>query len=266
MRINEEMKMVKLVASDLDGTILLNGAQRVDSSLMETIGKLSDMGVIFAPASGRQIVSLKRLFEPVSDRLLYIAENGALVEYKGEVIAKTAMDRELALEIIEDVMKIPSCEVLVSGRNTAYIKPKTKEYYYRMTEVVNYHTTLVDSFTEINEDILKVAVCDLSGIDNSKDYLKSTWGGKASAVVSGTLYLDFMANDVSKGRAMKQIQEHFGLGKDECMAFGDNFNDCDMLDCVEYSYVMEKAVDEVKKHGKYVTSLVEGTLKKYFNI
>lgn len=40
-------------------------------------------------------MSLKRLFEPVSDRLVYISENGALSEYKGEVIAKTAMDRSL---------------------------------------------------------------------------------------------------------------------------------------------------------------------------
>ena len=61
-------------------------------------------GVIFAPASGRQITSLKRLFEPVSNKLAYIAENGALVEYRGETIGKTPMDRKLALEIIEDVI------------------------------------------------------------------------------------------------------------------------------------------------------------------
>ena len=88
--------MVKLIASDLDGTILRHGAQKVDKSTIEVIGKLLDAGLLFAPASGRQIVSLKRLFEPVSDRLVYISENGALSEYRGEVIAKTAMERNLA--------------------------------------------------------------------------------------------------------------------------------------------------------------------------
>ena len=92
--------MVKFVASDLDGTLLLNGAQSVDESAIQYINKLVDKGVIFAPASGRQITSLKRLFGAVSDKLAYIAENGALVEYKGETIGKTAMDRKLALEII----------------------------------------------------------------------------------------------------------------------------------------------------------------------
>lgn len=256
--------MIKLIASDMDGTILLDGAQSVDKSLIETIGRLNDKGIIFAPASGRQMTSLVRLFEPVSKDLLFIAENGALVKYKDDVIAKTPLDRQLALDIIEDVINIPNCEVLVSGEKTAYIKPKTETYYNRMTKVVNYHTTIVDKFSDIDEDILKVAVCDLSGIDNSKDYLKQRWGENAAATVSGKLYLDFMHTSVNKGNAMRQIQQYFGISSDECMAFGDNFNDIEMLNAVTHSYVMESAVDEVKKYGKYITSQVEETLIKMF--
>lgn len=256
--------MIKFVACDLDGTLLLNGAQSVDESAKECIGRILDSGIIFAPASGRQITSLKRLFEPLSDRLAYIAENGALVEYRGEVIGKTPLDRKLALEIIEDVIEQPNCEVLVSGEHTAYIKPKTEEYHYRMTKVVNYHTTLVDKFTDIDEDILKIAVCDLSGIRNSKEHFFEKWKGKASVMVSGELYLDFMDLSVNKGKGLGQIQDYFGLTQDECMAFGDNYNDIAMLDMVSESYVMEKAVDDVKKHGKYITGLVEGTLRERF--
>ena len=229
--------MVKFVASDLDGTLLLNGAQSVDESTIQYINKLVDKGVIFAPASGRQITSLKRLFGAVSDKLAYIAENGALVEYKGETIGKTAMDRKLALEIIEDVIEQPNCEVLVSGEHTSYIKPKSQEYYYRMTKVVNYHTTLVDKFTDIDEDILKIAVCDMTGI---------------------------MDTNVNKGRGIEQVQQYFGLKPEQCMAFGDNYNDIAMLDKVYYSYVMEKAVEDVKKHGRFVTGWVEGTLREQF--
>mgnify|MGYP000621085966 FL=1 len=256
--------MVKLIASDLDGTILRHGAQKVDKSTIEVIGKLLDAGLLFAPASGRQIVSLKRLFEPISDRLVYISENGALSEYRGEVIAKTAMERNLALQIVEDVYEQPHCEVLISGQHTAYIKPKTEEYLYRMTKVVNYKTTIIDKFSDIDEDILKIAVCDLSGINNSKEHFFSRWKGQASIAVSGKLYLDFMESSVSKGKAMRQLQEYFGLSRDECMAFGDNYNDIDMLNSVTYSYVMETAADDIKKHGKYVTDWVEGSLRENF--
>ncbi|MDO5403761.1 MAG: Cof-type HAD-IIB family hydrolase [Eubacteriales bacterium] len=258
--------MIKFIASDLDGTILKNGAQSVDSSLIEVIDRLTSMGYIFAPASGRQITSLKRLFGHVADRLMYIAENGALVEYKGEVIAKTPMERQLALDLINDLVRIPNCEALVSGQHTAYIKPKSEEFEYRMTKVVNYHTTKVESFEDIKEDILKVSVCDMSGIVNSQDYLMKVWGEneKLEAAVSGELFLDFMDSSVSKGNAVEKIQKHFNINASECMAFGDNYNDISMLDAVRESYVMEKAVSDVKSHGKYVTDWVEATLRKQF--
>lgn len=256
--------MVKFIACDLDGTLLLNGAQSVDESAIQYIDRLVESGVIFAPASGRQITSLKRLFEPISNKLAYIAENGALVEYRGETIGKTPMDRKLALEIIEDVIAQPNCEVLVSGEHTAYIKPKSEEYHYRMTKVVNYHTTLVDKFTDIDEDILKIAVCDMSGIKNSKGHFINKWSDRASVLVSGELYLDFMDSAVNKGRGIEQIQKYFGLKPEECMAFGDNYNDIAMLDKVYYSYVMEKAASDVKKHGQFITGWVEGTLREQF--
>ena len=256
--------MVKFIACDLDGTLLLNGAQSVDESAIQYIDRLVESGVIFAPASGRQITSLKRLFEPISNKLAYIAENGALVEYRGETIGKTPMDRKLALEIIEDVIAQPNCEVLVSGEHTAYIKPKSEEYHYRMTKIVNYHTTLVDKFTDIDEDILKIAVCDMSGIKNSKDHFINKWSDRASVLVSGELYLDFMDSAVNKGRGIEQIQKYFGLKPEECMAFGDNYNDIAMLDKVYYSYVMEEAASDVKKHGRFITGWVEGTLREQF--
>lgn len=258
--------MIKFIASDLDGTILRNGAQSVDASLIKVVDILLDNGILFAPASGRQITSLKRLFEPISKRLVYVAENGALVEYQGEVIAKTPMERQLALDLINDFVKLPNCEALVSGQHTAYIKPKSEAFRHRMTKVVNYHTTEVERFEDIEEDILKVSVCDMSGIVNSQEYLLKTWGSneKLSAAVSGALFLDFMDAKVSKGDAIEKIQKHFDITPRECMAFGDNYNDISMLDAVEESYVMEKAVEDVKKHGKYITEWVEETLRRKF--
>jgi len=258
--------MIKLIASDLDGTILLQNAQSVDNSLFETIHKISEKGIIFAPASGRQYNSLKMLFEPVEKDLMYIAENGALVMYKDEVLFKSPMNRKLAMEIIEDVYEQCSCEVLVSGLNTAYIKPKAKEYLHRMTTMVKYKTSIVDNFDDIQEDILKVSVCDISGIKNSREYFTKKWSDKVLTAVSGELYLDFTANGVNKGTAIKKIQEKLGITPDECMAFGDNYNDIEMLDNVGHSYAMELAVEDIKKHAKYITKSVEKTLIEKFHI
>ena len=53
---------VKLIASDLDGTLLRGGAQSITPRELEIIRAVLDKDIIFVPASGRQCESLKRLF------------------------------------------------------------------------------------------------------------------------------------------------------------------------------------------------------------
>ncbi len=253
--------MIQLIASDLDGTILQNGAQHVEPSTIEVIEKLVDRGIVFAPASGRQLESLKKLFAPVADRLAYISENGALVTYQNEIISKIPIARTLAMDIIEDVYVQENCEVLASGEHYAYIRPKSEFFRNRMTKVVNYETIEVGSFEEIEEDLIKIAVCDISGIEHSQDHFLKKWGDKASVAVSGSLFLDITAKGVNKGVGIERLAQHFGYTADECMAFGDNFNDVQMLDHVTHSYVMQNAVEEIQRHGAHTTDSVERVLR-----
>ena len=58
--------MIKLVASDLDGTLLLNGAQSLPEELFPLIKELKELGILFVAASGRQYANMKRMFAPVS--------------------------------------------------------------------------------------------------------------------------------------------------------------------------------------------------------
>ena len=112
--------MIKFIASDLDGTILQNKAQHVDDTTMQVIRQLVDKDMLFAPASGRQRESLKKLFAPVADKLVYISENGALVSYKDTIINKMPIERSLAMDMIADIDSIENCEVLASGEHYAY--------------------------------------------------------------------------------------------------------------------------------------------------
>ena len=62
--------MIKYVASDLDGTLLRNGAQSLDAEVFDLIRRLKEKGIHFIAASGRQYDNLYRLFEPVQDEIL----------------------------------------------------------------------------------------------------------------------------------------------------------------------------------------------------
>ena len=87
--------MVKLIASDLDGTLLQNGAHDVNPIVFDQIRTLKEHGIMFAAASGRQYLNLRRLFTPVQDDIAYIAENGSLCIYNEETISKGIIERIL---------------------------------------------------------------------------------------------------------------------------------------------------------------------------
>ena len=57
--------MIKFIASDVDGTLIQDGSQRLQKRLFPLIRKLKDMGILFVAASGRQYPNLYRLFGPV---------------------------------------------------------------------------------------------------------------------------------------------------------------------------------------------------------
>ena len=111
--------MIKMVCSDLDGTLLQYGKKLIEGEIFDEIRALHDRGILFCPASGRQYTSLRKLFAPVADDCIYLCENGAVVYRGGKVIAKTPMPRALAEEIAWDFWNNAEDlgEVLLSGEN-----------------------------------------------------------------------------------------------------------------------------------------------------
>lgn len=256
-----EGKRIKFIASDLDGTLLLNGAQKVSEELVPLIKKLNEKGIIFCAASGRQYPNLRRLFGEAADELMYICENGSVIIYKDRLIDKTPMDVTLGREIIRAITGVEQCEVLVSGERTSYLKPKTESYLIRMRDIVRNDIMLVDDLEHIDEDYVKISVYDPTGIANSQEYFLSAFEGRAQSCVSGKQWLDYTAQGVNKGSAIRTIQKIMGFKPEECMAFGDNFNDIEMFQSVGYPVVMRQAVPEVKSHAEYVTDRVEDSLR-----
>ena len=109
--------MVKLIASDLDGTLLQNGAHDVNPIVFDQIRTLKEHGIMFAAASGRQYLNLRRLFTPVQDDIAYIAENGSLCIYNEETISKGIIEQDLAYHILDEVAKYPQYNCIISEKS-----------------------------------------------------------------------------------------------------------------------------------------------------
>ncbi|MBA4689017.1 MAG: HAD family hydrolase [Candidatus Galacturonibacter soehngenii] len=257
--------MIKLIASDLDGTLLQNDSQQLSEQVVPYIRKLKEMGIIFVAASGRQYANLQRLFEPVKDEIAYICENGALVVYKGQVLHKTVIDKGIGEEILVDIRKREGCEILLSGMNTSYLEPKTNEYAHRMQYIVKNNVTIVKDILNVTEDYLKISVYERNGINHSEEYFKTKWGDKVTVVTSGTAWLDMISLGTNKGSAMKVLQDKFDISPKETMAFGDNYNDVELLSNVSYSYAMNSGKKDIIKLCKYSVDTVEEILEKVIN-
>lgn len=255
--------MIRLIASDIDGTLLHNGAAAIDPVIFEEIARLKKRGVLFCPASGRQYGSLRRLFGPVASELTYICENGAVVMGAGDpgpMLGKTPMDRDMALELCREIMELPQCEALASGANVSYLCPKETNVVDHIRYFVGNNLTVVPSMEAVPEEIVKVAAYCRQGSAKLAAHMTERWGKKLNVAISGELWLDF--NTADKGLGLRQLCAGLGIGLDEVMAFGDNYNDLPMLEIAGYPYIMDNAAPALRERFPRRCRRVEDVLRK----
>lgn len=255
--------MIKMVASDLDGTLLVNGSQSIPEEIFPLIKKLKDMGILFVAASGRQYANMRNLFAPVKDDMAFIGENGGLAIQNEKLLYCDSFDKKLVMEIIEAIQEKKDAEFSCSTKDFYYIMPKTEHYRHLMVEEVKNHCKIIGSLTEITEPCMKVAVYEREGMtEESIRYWRERFGDRCTVVTSGFAWVDFIPFTTNKAKGIRKYQELLGVGPEECVAFGDEYNDIEMLQAVEHSYAMDTAREGVKKVSRYITSNVEEELKK----
>ncbi|GAA0721592.1 Cof-type HAD-IIB family hydrolase [Clostridium malenominatum] len=242
--------MIKLIASDMDGT-LLNEHGKLNEEIFPIIHKLKEKDILFVVASGRQYYNLKNKFSKLEHDIPYIAENGSYVVFKNKEMSSSILDKATTEQLLEQGRRLQECEIILCGKKGAYIEKGHETF---VNEVKKYYLKyeIVDNLNEVNDDILKFTICDFKGAaENSNKILHPLWKDKLKVTVSGKVWLDIMNKDSNKGVAIKLLQEKFNIKPEETMVFGDYFNDIEMLNSAYFSYAMENAPEEVKKHARF---------------
>lgn len=239
--------MIRLVASDIDGTLLPYGETEIPQEVFALIRRLERRGILFCPASGRQYTSARRLFAPVADRLSFLCENGAVVfgpGSPGPVLGKTPMDRAQAEEACRHILSLRGVEVLISGQDTSYLCPKEREIVSVMEGKGN-NITLIPRPEETPEDIVKLAAYCPGRLEETYRALAGRWGDQFQVAVAGECWVDLTLAD--KGSGLAQLCAALGIAAAEVMAFGDNYNDVPMLEWAGRPYLMENAAQALRE-------------------
>lgn len=238
--------MIRMIVSDVDGTLLPHGQTALDTSVFEAIRRLKDKGIRFCTASGRQYTSLRRLFAPVVDDIYFICENGSIVYSPGtpgKVLCKTPMPRRRALALCNAILAMPQCELVISGADTRYICPKQESFARFVRDVLSNNTVLLESPDEVPEDIIKVSAFCSRGTLEAFFALSDRWRA-FNPSLAGSGWIDFTLSDKAKGLAY--VCSALGISPSDVMAFGDNCNDMSMLRLVGHPCIMEGSARELK--------------------
>lgn len=244
------MKNIKLVALDMDGT-LLDSNKQLPADFIPWVKAHPHIRTMIA--SGRQYYTLLKDFEEIKDDLLFIAENGGLVYDKNQVIFCDAMDVDDAKMCLSQIQTMPGVVPVVGGEKSAYIETvEPRIYEYIKAFFVRLET--VDCLEKcLNQDrIVKIAVyVDACRAEEVFPTIMNL-PGRLKSVLSGKSWIDIANNTVNKGAAVAATLQKLDISPRDAMAFGDYLNDYEMLQVCGESYCMENGHPDVKKVAKYI--------------
>jgi len=241
----------KAVFSDIDGT-LLNSQHQITPKTEEAIKNILKQGIPFIPVSARPPYAITPYTEQLGAQHGMICYSGALILDKNLTalysVILAPQDLQKLNALLADFAHLSisyyaGLDWFCNDVNNNWIKQEseitglsTKFLQGNLTDV---HKILVmGSAEEIQrvEPVLKQALPHLS-IQRSKDE-----------------YLEITNSAATKAKAIQFMAQHLGISAEQVIAFGDNFNDLDMLQYAGLSVAMGNAPDAIKQVAKEVTA------------
>ncbi|HBF87828.1 MAG TPA: HAD family hydrolase [Bacteroidales bacterium] len=241
---------IKLIVADMDGT-LLNSKSEINPEFYPTFERLKEKNILFAVASGRQYFNLLARFDELKNDIVFMAENGSYVLYQNKQILLSSLDRQTSIKMIEKSRTLTHAYRILCGAKFAYIEQNSPEF---ITQVEKYYARykIVDDLSQVDDDILKVTICDLTGTKDNNASAFAEFENDLLVAISGKFWLDISVKNANKGYAVKKTQEIFNISPEETMVFGDYLNDIQLMDSAFYSFAMENAHPEIKKIARFV--------------
>lgn len=257
--------MYKLVALDLDGT-LLNSKKEIPSKTMEYLQKLSLKGTQIVPATGRFPAGFPKQLRESKFIHYAICLNGSLVLdlYTNSAIyyAPVAID---TAEMLYDFCKSEKLYIDVLTGSSAFVDKESFSMVHTIPGVEPYLKMFLETRKIVDNlsvylkqnhiDPMKIQI--LTDNQNKKKQLIAELEGKFPQLnVTSSIppNIEITSKKANKAIGLEVLSQYLNIKPEEIIAFGDEDNDCQMLNFAEVGVAMGNSNDRIKKEADYVTS------------
>lgn len=267
------MKKIKLVAIDLDGTLLSSeNSMNISKKNIELLEKAISGGIHIAIATGRNYLSAKNVLastgSDILERLPLSLQNGSLlVEGNTNRILKAYdLDKNIAHSIMAD-MKERGLDIMVHDSIKSDIsifvedKPLNRAieiYLKNRIEVIKHDKTVVrvkDLFETIQFNPIQLATIDTEDkIDSVMSLVNKKYDGLVKTVKTvsyldngGWWWFEVFNKNCSKSRGLKDICSIYNIPVENSAYIGDNYNDVEAMKVAGYSIAVGNAPDDIKQ-------------------
>ncbi len=237
--------MIRLIATDIDGTLLPPAAGRIPEELVQVMRDLSGYGVRIMIASGRPYRGLYNVFGFIGDDLIYNCSNGGCLYCREELIALRPLGTKEDMEYLVGKLRAMGRMFTCDTPSACYVENLSDAIFERSLKAgINMIRT--KDVLKI-PDIVKISVAYPDGGPDShkNDPDIQELRRRFQAAPAGEMYLDINPLDGGKGTGIRLVQERFGILPEETAAFGDASNDISMFETTPHSYAVEGAAEDV---------------------
>lgn len=266
--------MIKLVASDLDGTIIDKNNSIYENNF-KAIKAINDKNINFVICTGKTYPIIKGVCSQFNATYGIFGNGNQIVNLKtGEEIYKKLLSRDdvnlcidiakengLHVHVYTDTEIITEQLLYMDLRN---YKLKENHYYNTALEfkIIN---NIKDYIDKNNIDVCKLVISSpndlsevkteiLKDLDLSVTTIKKIGEYKDNIIDKEYQYLDITPKNISKSAALDVLSTYLNVDRSEVMAIGDNLNDLDMVKNSGIGVAVANAYDELKNVAKYTTT------------
>jgi len=254
---------VRLVAIDMDGTLLPTFTQAVSQRNAQALRAAQEAGVTVAIATGRRAAYTEPLLADLGLRAdtPLITSNGAVTRtLGGEAITTRHMEARVArglcgllreFGVLVFTFDRPGgCELVLEDLERAHGRIALwVEANRQAIEVVK---PLENALANGVDPIQGMVAGGLSRMRQAEQALRaSEWGNRCGCMRTeypgrDLSILDLLPKGISKASALKQLAGSLGINRKEVMAIGDNWNDVDMFEWAGQAVLMGNAAQELR--------------------